>query len=349
MNTFKQLSLLISAAVGIIFAACEMKIPPFIGPTDRPVGDTTIIVSNTDSLIIPEEAAGWNIPTEAIDVLQARKICETLESGATSGTKYYVMGYVKKIHNKHADGVTTYGNAQFYMENVKEANSNDDFMAFQVYGPNGAKITDPNAVAVGDFVVVYGELTNYNGTFETVGKGAAYIWKSTNSLFKPQPKEVMIYEKDLTASNALSDLGVANITGDSKWAYNRRGIKCVQINGANNEDWLITPALDLTGATEATLNFRYKFSSTIPTDLQKQYSVWVSKDYNGNTDSITNATWSELKGISYEATDFVDSEVIKLPQDMLGDTCYIAWKYATKEISHTWAMQNITVKAKKLE
>ena len=116
---------------------------------------------------IPAEAQGWNIPAEAIDVLQARAICAGLESGATTGTKYYVMGYVKKIHNKHADGVTNYGNAQFYMENVNGANSEEDFMAFQVYGPNGQKITDANSVAVGDFVVVYGELTNYMGdTYE---------------------------------------------------------------------------------------------------------------------------------------------------------------------------------------
>lgn len=133
-------------------------------------------------LVIPEEAKAWNIPAEAIDVLKAREICAGLASGATSGTKYYVMGYVKKIHSKHADGVANYGNAQFYMENVKGANSMDDFMAYQVYGLNGEKITDPNVVAVGDFVVVYGELTNYNGTYETTGKGSAYIWNSTNSL-----------------------------------------------------------------------------------------------------------------------------------------------------------------------
>ena len=133
-------------------------------------------------LVIPEEAKAWNIPAEAIDVLKAREICAGLANNETTGTKYYVMGYVKKIHNKHADGVANYGNAQFYMENVKGANSMDDFMAYQVYGLNGEKITDPNMVAVGDFVVVYGELTNYNGTYETTGKGSAYIWNSTNSL-----------------------------------------------------------------------------------------------------------------------------------------------------------------------
>ena len=146
-----------------------------------------------ETLVIPDEAKDWNIPAEAIDVLQAREICAGLASGATSGTKYYVMGYVKKLHNNHASGVSGFGNATFYMENVKGANSEEDFMAYQVYGLNGEKITDPNVVAVGDFVVVYGELTNYMGnTYETVGKGAAYIWNSTNSLIQPDPNTVNI-------------------------------------------------------------------------------------------------------------------------------------------------------------
>ena len=153
-------------------------------------------------LVIPEEAKAWNIPAEAIDVLKAREICAGLASGATSGTKYYVMGYVKKIHSKHADGVADYGNAQFYMENVKGANSMDDFMAYQVYGLNGEKITDPNVVAVGDFVVVYGELTNYNGTYETTGKGSAYIWNSTNSLIGNTTPSNVVTVTDLAYGEA---------------------------------------------------------------------------------------------------------------------------------------------------
>ncbi len=154
---------------------------------------TTPETPTDETLVIPDEAKDWNIPAEAIDVVKAREICAGLASGATSGTKYYVMGYVKKIHSKHADGVANFGNAQFYMENVKGANSEEDFLAYQVYGLNGEKITDPNVVAVGDFVVVYGELTNYMGnTYETVGKGAAYIWNSTNSLIQPDPNTVNI-------------------------------------------------------------------------------------------------------------------------------------------------------------
>lgn len=144
---------------------------------------STPTTPENEELIIPEEAKAWNIPAEAIDVLKAREICQGLESGAKTETKYYVMGYVKKLHNNHASGVSGYGNATFYMENTKGNNSDNDFLAYQVYGLDGKKINNPDAVAVGDFVVIYGELTNYMGnTFETVGKGAAYIWKSTNPL-----------------------------------------------------------------------------------------------------------------------------------------------------------------------
>ena len=146
-------------------------------------GTTPPVDPGQTTIEIPAEAQGWNIPAEAIDVLQARAICAALEADATTGTKYYVMGYVKKLHNNHESGISGFGNATFYMENVKGAGSEEDFLAFQVYGLNGQKITDPTAVEVGDFVVIYGELTNYKGdTYETVGKGAADIWNSTNSL-----------------------------------------------------------------------------------------------------------------------------------------------------------------------
>lgn len=194
-------ALMLIAAVA--FTACEN--PEIVGPgpnggdNDKPNPDTTVV-----------DTTGWNIPAEAISVAKAREIAGALESEATTGTKYYIMGYVKKLHSKHADGVANYGNAQFYMEDVKGANSNDDFMAYQVYGPNGEKITDAEAVAVGDFVVIYGELTNYNGTLETVGKGAAYIWKSSNPKLQnggggddPTPGEVITAAQAIEIANAL--------------------------------------------------------------------------------------------------------------------------------------------------
>jgi len=160
--------------MAVAFAACEDPDIIINGPNQKPNDTTTVVEGEAPDTV------GWNIPAECLTVAQAREICAKLESGATTGTKYYVKGWVKKLANKHADGISQYNNALFYMEDVKDANSQEDFYAYQVYGLDGAKITHPEAVAVGDYVVVFGELTNYNGTYETVGKGAAYIWKSTN-------------------------------------------------------------------------------------------------------------------------------------------------------------------------
>lgn len=161
----------------ISFIACE-PIDPIgpDGPGKQPQDTTTMDSTST----VAPDTIGWNIPAECLTVAQAREICAKLESGATTGTKYYVKGWVKKLASKHEEGVTKYNNAVFYIEDVKDANSHDDFEAYQVYGPNGSKITSLDQVVVGDYVVLYGELTNYMGTYETVGKGAAYIWKSTN-------------------------------------------------------------------------------------------------------------------------------------------------------------------------
>ena len=306
--------------------------------------------------VIPDEAKDWNIPTEAITVSQAREICAALESGATTGTKYYVMGYVKKLHSKHADGVANYGNAQFYMEDVKGANSQNDFMAYQVYGLNGEKITDPNVVAVGDFVIVYGELTNYMGTYETVGQGRAYIWKTTNPLMvetKPEPKEVELLNIDLGNTSCLDYFTIANLAGEKTWekpmikvGKQQKKAPYIQMDGSNtsNEDWLITSELDLTSMSEATLTFSHKFSAVVPEANRAQYTVLISSNYSGDP---TKATWTTLEGLSYEVTAFADGETtMVVPAEMIGKKCHIAWKYACETESHTWQLtNNVVVKA----
>ena len=177
---------------------------------------TLLFVANTfaATITIPEEAKDWNIPANAIDVLQAREICSNLSANATTGTKYYVMGYVKKIDSNHANNVSRYGNASFYLEQVKGANSAEDFYAYRVYGIDNLKITNPNTIAVGDFVVLYGELTKYQKNassspiYETVGS-QAHIWNSTNPL---------ISGNDTPSSDNTDETnGVITITDPDLW------------------------------------------------------------------------------------------------------------------------------------
>ena len=305
-------------------------------------------------LVIPEEAKAWNIPAEAIDVMKAREICAGLAAEDTTDKEYYVMGYVKKLHpTYHESGITGYGNATFYMENIKGKNSQNDFLAFQVYGLNGTKINDLNSVAVGDFVVVYGKLTNFNGTYETLGKAAAYVWKSTNPLMvetKPEPVEVELFNQDLTTEPSLKAFNIVDVLGESQtWKIpvittgkKPTKAKYTQMDGKNaeNEDWLVTPELDLTGMSEATLTFESQFTTAVPEEFQKQYTVLVS-----STGDIAKAEdWTELPVIPYDSTTFTTATT-SLPTEMIGKKCYIAWKYTCQETSHEWRLRNVVVKA----
>ena len=132
---------------------------------------------------ITPDPAGVEVPAGTLNVYEAREICSQLASGASTSEKYYVKGWVNRLHNNNSSSISGYGNALFYITPTNDGTSTEEFYAFQVYGKDGQKITDPKTVQVGDFVVLYGALTNYNGTYETVGKGAAYIYSSSNPLF----------------------------------------------------------------------------------------------------------------------------------------------------------------------
>ena len=231
LNKLFAAFMLIAATV---FVGCEPQNPPGPGNGQGGNEDTTVVTPGAPDTI------GWNIPAEAITASEARALCEALPADQTTGTKYYVMGYIKKLHSANADGIATFGNASFYMEDIKGANSKDDFVAFQVMGLDGQKITNPDAVAVGDFVVVYGELVNFKGeTPETVNKGAAHIWKSTNPALggngnTGNPTEVVgdgSFENPYTANDVLL-LGNSNAGNYWVKAYIVGQINGKSISGA---------------------------------------------------------------------------------------------------------------------
>ena len=211
-NHFIAATLLLIATT---FSACIQN-PPVVGPGG---GEKTDSVPTSDTTSVVPDTIGWNIPAEVLTVAQARDIASNLDTGATSNVPYYIMGWVKKIHNKHTEGVTKYGNALFYMEDVKGANSSDDFLAYQVVGPNGTKLTNVDQVAVGDFVVLYGKITNYKNTYETVGNGAAYIWKSTNPLISGSTVDPAELTGDGTRTNPYTATDVISLKNSKTGEY----------------------------------------------------------------------------------------------------------------------------------
>ena len=218
----------------VAFTACQDPVNPPVGPGEKPdePGNTTV-----DS--IAPDTTGWNIPAECLTVAQAREICAGLITGdSTSTEEYYVMGWVKKVKEVSAQ----YGNATFYIEDVKGAGSEEDFEAYRVKGPNNQKIDNEAAVAVGDFVVLYGKIKNFKGTYET--SNGAYIWKSTNQLLtgsetpnpnpNPNPEDVTGEGTIENPYTALDVIALGNNTKDvSGGNFYVKAFIVGQVNGMN--------------------------------------------------------------------------------------------------------------------
>lgn len=260
------------------FIVVKCKIQNYDGTIENN-GQCSIEVSNNeaynnafrpiDSTNVTPDPAGVEVPESAITVYKAREISESLGSGNTTQEKYYIKGWVSRIDSKHADGVNQYGNGTFYITPTNDGTTESvTFEAFQVYGKDGKKLTSPDQVEVGDFVVIYGQITNYNGTAETTGKGTAYIYSSSNEKFNeafqpadptkitPDPEGADVPEGTLTVYEALhigDSIGSGKTTTDEYyikgWVSKLHSNHASGVTSFGNGTFFITPTNDGTTAS----------------------------------------------------------------------------------------------------
>ncbi|MEQ9232147.1 MAG: choice-of-anchor J domain-containing protein, partial [Cyclobacteriaceae bacterium] len=105
----------------------------------------------------------------------------------------------------------------------------------------------------------------------------------------------------------------------------------------DNEDWLVTPAINLRSVDGADLSFDTDWANdNVPLE------VFVSADYSGN---VTTATWSQLTVILDEVSDYdtwTNSGDVALP---IGGVVYVGFKYTSNPTdgSATWTIDNVKV------
>ena len=110
----------------------------------------------------------------------ADAITKAMATTSPTPLQYFVKGkFVRWNKDADAYGANTYGNASFWLSE-DGTNYNDktkEFEAYQAYWLGGVKwATGNHTLAAGDEVVIRGQLTKYNTTAETTGKGAAYVF-----------------------------------------------------------------------------------------------------------------------------------------------------------------------------
>lgn len=158
-------------------------------------------------------------------------------------------------------------------------------------------------------------------------------------------------ETTILSTKFDSDMGgftTQSVSGAQVWSLNSSGYVMVtgyvgSINNAN-EDWLISPEIDLSGVTSAHLSFDHvaRYFANISTEA----TVWVSTNYV--TDSLpATATWTQIPTKAFSdpgSWTFMGSDDISL-NAYAGQKVRIAFKYvSTSTKAGTWEIKNFVVK-----
>ena len=108
----------------------------------------------------------------------------------------------------------------------------------------------------------------------------------------------------------------------------------------NAESWLVSPAIDLSGVSDATLTFEQAVNYATP---QGALAMMISTNYNGD---VTTATWNELNLDQWPAGNnwtFITSSADL--SSYVGQQVTIAFKYTSStSASPTWEVKNFVVK-----
>lgn len=148
----------------------------------------------------------------------------------------------------------------------------------------------------------------------------------------------------------LSPFIAYDVEGEQVWemgSYQDKNFAKITgfVSGANNanEDWLVSPAIDLTDATSMVISFEHAVfdPSTAASDMTLQYST----DFTGD---IQAATWTAIEIPAYSPVryEFVETSVNMPSEAMKNANVVFAFKYtSTTASANTWQVFNVSVRS----
>lgn len=263
----------------------------------------------------------------------------------------YIVGYINT-------GVTpftyTYESGTVY-SNIIIADAADtkvDADCLPVQMVNGTAIR--TALNVGDNPGNIGKKVKIQGSLEAyfsvpgLKSPTDYVLEGGgNTNPEPNPGNAIFSE---AFSNTLGNFTTYSVSGAEVWKASSYG---AQVSGfvspANfaNEDWLISPAINLAGQTTVKISFMHASFFKSTSTLTNENTLWISSNYTSGAPS--SATWTQLTIPNYQTTNsswnFVNSGDIVVPSQFIGNTVKIAFKYiSTTATSSTWEIKDFVVK-----
>lgn len=273
--------------------------------------------------------------------------------GSSKWVQGFIVGYIKTSGEQNewifsADGCDNETNL-ILASSATETNQGN-CIAVQLVA--GAIRTGLNLVAnpnvLGKEVLMYGSLEAY---FTAPGlKAVSYaklIEAGTEFGSKPVDVTDAILNETLLTQESYDKFSSYNVLGEQVWNFSTSNYGAVMSGYANsvsnaNEDWFISPAMDLTGKTAA-LTFEHARGPAGSMNVStSNYTLWYSTNYSSGAPST--AEWATLVIPTHGTTawGYVSSGSINLPA---AANVRFAFKYVCDNTeSATWEIKNVVVK-----
>lgn len=247
-------------------------------------------------------AKGDGTQANPYNALGAKAFASKLESGSTSTESVYIKGKISSIKYNYS---ASFGTATFNISD--DGKAENEFIIYSALYLNNASYTEGDLLSVGDEVVIYGQVTNYNGTLETASKKAyLYSWtkSGTSGGDDTTGDNVTVAAGDIESTNAtaVTDVTVKDIkfsfsknAGSTAPAYYTAGggtirmypSNSVVIDAGSKKIAKITVTCDSYGGT----NYTAEGNATCePGKATLDNLTYTFSDINASKVTITNAT-----------------------------------------------------------
>ncbi|WP_310560759.1 T9SS-dependent choice-of-anchor J family protein [Flavobacterium sp.] len=165
--------------------------------------------------------------------------------------------------------------------------------------------------------------------------------------------QITIFDQTMLTQASYNLFTPVSVIGTQNWTFSSSyGAVCSGYSaGLNyeNEDWLVSPAMNLAQTTNTKLTFSHARGSTPFVNVgvaEGWYKVFATANYTG--DPVTT-TWIELTGFNQDITVgwmYVASGDVSIPEAAKSATSRIAFRYqSSASQSATWELKNVKVTA----
>ena len=162
--------------------------------------------------------------------------------------------------------------------------------------------------------------------------------------------QAVILDEVLTTQTSFNKFTVESIKGSQTWYFSSQYGACMSgfAGGESyeNEDWFISPVMDLSAIDDAKLSFEHARGNASVINVgiaEGWYKVYATDNYTGN---VSTTQWIEITGVTHGTTawGFVNSGELTIPEAAKSTNTRIAFKYLCNNIeSATWEVKNVRV------